>query len=248
MLVTRVITAAVGIPLVAAAIWVGGGLLAAVVAVAVFVAVLEVAAARGARAARPTALALCRLAAAGRLSRPWQLTSTGSSAPIVLAVMLPRRALRLYAATRSRPRRLALGRRDGPLLRRLLAAHFVLLRAVARRPRLAVLRRPHRLDHRHRRLLRRPRRLAGTSWRRDQPRQDGRGRDRQPRRRLRRRLRPRRAFGLDLDTVHTRRSGPAAAARRSSSATWRSRRSSAAWRQGLERPRPRPRRHRRPPR
>jgi phosphatidate cytidylyltransferase len=47
LLVTRLITAAVGIPLVAAAVWIGDALLAAVVAVAVFVATLEFANARG---------------------------------------------------------------------------------------------------------------------------------------------------------------------------------------------------------
>ena len=47
MLRTRLLTAAVGIPLVAAAVWVGDVLLAAVVAVAVAVATLEFANARG---------------------------------------------------------------------------------------------------------------------------------------------------------------------------------------------------------
>lgn len=47
MLVTRLITAAIGIPLLAAVVWVGDALLAAVVAVAVCVATLEFANARG---------------------------------------------------------------------------------------------------------------------------------------------------------------------------------------------------------
>jgi phosphatidate cytidylyltransferase len=47
MLLTRVLTAAAGIPILVATIWVGGELLVAVVAAAVFVAVLEVAAIRG---------------------------------------------------------------------------------------------------------------------------------------------------------------------------------------------------------
>ena len=46
MLLPRLISAAIGIPLVVAAIWLGGALLAGVIAVAVFIAVLEVAAAR----------------------------------------------------------------------------------------------------------------------------------------------------------------------------------------------------------
>lgn len=48
MLVTRLITAAIGIPLIAGVIWVGDGLLAAVAALAVLVATLEFASARGA--------------------------------------------------------------------------------------------------------------------------------------------------------------------------------------------------------
>jgi phosphatidate cytidylyltransferase len=48
MLSTRLLSAAIGIPLVALAIWVGGELLAAVVALAVLIAVVEVAVIRGA--------------------------------------------------------------------------------------------------------------------------------------------------------------------------------------------------------
>lgn len=47
MLTQRLITAAIGIPLIAGAVWVGGALLAAVVAVAVCIATLEFANARG---------------------------------------------------------------------------------------------------------------------------------------------------------------------------------------------------------
>lgn len=47
MLITRLITAAIGIPLIAGAVWVGDALLAAVVAVAVCIATLEFANARG---------------------------------------------------------------------------------------------------------------------------------------------------------------------------------------------------------
>jgi phosphatidate cytidylyltransferase len=46
LFIQRLITAAIGIPLVAAAIWLGDGLLAAVVALAVFIATMEFAAAR----------------------------------------------------------------------------------------------------------------------------------------------------------------------------------------------------------
>jgi phosphatidate cytidylyltransferase len=46
LFIQRLITAAIGIPLVAAAIWVGDGLLAAVVALAAFIATMEFAAAR----------------------------------------------------------------------------------------------------------------------------------------------------------------------------------------------------------
>jgi phosphatidate cytidylyltransferase len=62
MLTTRLATAAVGIPLVALTIWVGGVLLAAVVAAAVLIAVIEFAAARGA-ARTPLALLAAALAA-----------------------------------------------------------------------------------------------------------------------------------------------------------------------------------------
>lgn len=62
MLITRLITAAIGIPLVAGAIWVGDVLLVAVVAVAVAVATLEFANARGVLRA-PTS-AISALAAA----------------------------------------------------------------------------------------------------------------------------------------------------------------------------------------
>ena len=55
MLDTRLITAAIGIPLIAGAVWVGDGLLAAVVAVAVAIATLEFANARGTMRA-PTSL------------------------------------------------------------------------------------------------------------------------------------------------------------------------------------------------
>jgi phosphatidate cytidylyltransferase len=48
LLITRVLVAAIGIPLLVGVIWVGGALVAAVAALAVFVAALEIAATRGA--------------------------------------------------------------------------------------------------------------------------------------------------------------------------------------------------------
>jgi phosphatidate cytidylyltransferase len=62
LLYQRLITAAIGIPLIALAIWVGGGLLAGLVCVAVFIASVEIATARGAQRA-PLAL-LAALSAA----------------------------------------------------------------------------------------------------------------------------------------------------------------------------------------
>jgi phosphatidate cytidylyltransferase len=64
LLVQRLITAAIGIPLVAAAIWIGDALLAAVVALAVFIATMEFAAARH---ANRTPLALLSALAAAAL-------------------------------------------------------------------------------------------------------------------------------------------------------------------------------------
>ena len=61
-------TAAVGIPLIALAIWLGDGLLAAVVAAAVFIACLEIAASRGA-------------AGVGR-ARPWPTEMVRSDSSI----------------------------------------------------------------------------------------------------------------------------------------------------------------------
>lgn len=57
MLIQRLATAAVGIPLIILTIWVGGGLLAGVVAVAVFIASIELATARGAQRAPLSLLA-----------------------------------------------------------------------------------------------------------------------------------------------------------------------------------------------
>jgi phosphatidate cytidylyltransferase len=63
LLATRLITAAIGIPLIAGAVWVGDGLLAAVVAIAVAIATLELANARGVMRA-PTSLLSAGAAAA----------------------------------------------------------------------------------------------------------------------------------------------------------------------------------------
>ncbi len=62
MLVTRLATAAAGIPLIVLVVWVGGGLFAGVVALAAAVAVLEIAMARG--VAKTPAAALSALSAA----------------------------------------------------------------------------------------------------------------------------------------------------------------------------------------
>jgi phosphatidate cytidylyltransferase len=84
VLITRVATAAVGIPLVALAIWLGAGVLAAVVALAVFIATVELAAARG-TARTPLSLLGALLAATipvAALAGP-----DGSLAAAVLAVL-----------------------------------------------------------------------------------------------------------------------------------------------------------------
>ena len=62
MLITRLITAAIGIPLVAGAVWVGDALLAAVVALAVCIATLEFANARSVLRTPLTALAAAAVA------------------------------------------------------------------------------------------------------------------------------------------------------------------------------------------
>ena len=81
MLITRVLTAAIGIPVLVGVIWVGGALLAAVAAVAVFVAVLEIASARGAMR-HPLAL----LSAAGAAALP--LVALGCEEYVLAAIVL----------------------------------------------------------------------------------------------------------------------------------------------------------------
>ena len=126
MLVTRVITAAIGIPFVAAAMWVGGGLLAGLVALAVFVAVLELSMIRGTQRTLE-GLTPCLLAAlipvAALDGGDWLLGS------ILLAVMAPGA---LFAFTTDPKAALEnwLWSVASSLYVGLLAAHFVLLREV----------------------------------------------------------------------------------------------------------------------
>src|SRR5688572_3060161 len=86
MLIQRLASAAVGIPLILLTIWVGDALLAAVVALAVAIAVIEIANARG-KTTAPMALACAAVAAslpfAALAGLDWLLGAT------VLAIMLP---------------------------------------------------------------------------------------------------------------------------------------------------------------
>jgi phosphatidate cytidylyltransferase len=124
MLIPRLITAAIGIPLLVAAIWVGEELLAAVVAVAVFIAVIEVAAAR--RSARSvyglgSSLLASLLPAAALAGYDWLLGA------IVLAILAPSTAFTLSPD----PRRAVdawLWSITTALYVGVLASHFVLLR------------------------------------------------------------------------------------------------------------------------
>ncbi len=124
MLPQRLATAAVGAPLVLLAIWVGHALLAAVVAAAVFIAVLEIAAARG-PVLRPTALLAAGLAAA----LPAAVLAEGDwlLGAVVAAVLVPTGAL---AFTRDPADGVEVWRASvsSSLYFGLLASHFVLLR------------------------------------------------------------------------------------------------------------------------
>jgi len=124
LLVTRLATAALGIPLVLLTVWVGDALLAAVAAGAVFVACVEVAAARGA-ARTPFAL----LAAAGAAVLPPAAFAgldylVGATAGAVLLVSA---ALTLTKEPRAHLDAWLWGV-AGVLYFGVLAAHFVLLR------------------------------------------------------------------------------------------------------------------------
>jgi len=126
VLVTRIITAAIGIPFVAGAMWFGGGWLAGLVALAVFVAVLEVSMIRGTQRTLE-GLAPCVLAAlipvAALDGGAWLMGA------IVLAIMLPGA---IFAFTHDPKRSLEnwLWGVATALYVGLLAAHFVLLREV----------------------------------------------------------------------------------------------------------------------
>ena len=93
MLTTRLATAAVAIPLIAGVIWVGGELLAALVALAVAIATLEICAARGANLLAPTSL----LAAATAALLPLAALAGADEllGAVALAVLLPTAVLAL---------------------------------------------------------------------------------------------------------------------------------------------------------
>jgi phosphatidate cytidylyltransferase len=127
MLTVRIATAVVGIPLVALAIWAGEEALTAVVAVAVAIAVIEIAAARNATY-QPLSLLSAALAAgmpiAAYYGGDWFMAS------IVAAVLLPSAA---FTLTRDPPGDLSawLWAVAGALYFGALAAHFILLREAA---------------------------------------------------------------------------------------------------------------------
>ncbi len=124
MLSQRLATGAVGAPLVILTIWVGDALLAAAAAAAVFIAVLEIAAARG-PVLRPTALLAAGLAAAlpaaALAEGDWFLGA------IAAAVLVPTATL---AFTREPASGVEVWRErvSSILYFGLLASHFVLLR------------------------------------------------------------------------------------------------------------------------
>ena len=124
MLATRLATAAVGIPLVLAVVWVGDALLAAVAAGAVFVACVELAAARGAARA-PFALLAAAAAAvlppAAFAGLDWLAGATAG------AVILVSAALTLTGDPKVNLESWLWGV-AGVLYFGLLASHFVLLR------------------------------------------------------------------------------------------------------------------------
>lgn len=124
MLSQRLASAAVGIPLILLAVWVGDGLLAAVVAVAVFIAVIEVAAARGVAGTLPALLSAALAAALPAAALAGEDCLLGA---LTGAVLLSSTA---FALTRE-PREGVeawLWSIAGVLYFGALAAHFVLLR------------------------------------------------------------------------------------------------------------------------
>lgn len=124
MLTTRLATAAVGIPFVLLTVWVGGALLVAVVAAAVFIASVELAAARGA-ARDPFALLAAAAAAAlppAAFAGQGYLGGAAAGAAVLVSAG--------YALAGDPQRRLDawLWGLTGVLYFGLLAGHFVLLR------------------------------------------------------------------------------------------------------------------------
>ncbi len=124
MLIQRLATAAVGIPLIALIVWVGDGLLAAIVALAVFVAVIEIASARGV-GRTPRSLLAAALAALLPVAAYAGLDYlTGA---IVGAVLVPSTAL-VFSREPARDVEHWLWSIASVLYFGALAAHFVLLR------------------------------------------------------------------------------------------------------------------------
>jgi phosphatidate cytidylyltransferase len=127
MLLQRLVTAAIGIPVIVAVIWIGAALLAGVVAAAVAVAMLEIGAARGAMLRLPTLLAAALTASlpvAALEGADWLLRG------VALAVLLTTAAV---VVTRTPGEGIDgwLWGIAGVMYFGFLAAHFVLLREVA---------------------------------------------------------------------------------------------------------------------
>jgi phosphatidate cytidylyltransferase len=125
VLTTRLLTAAIGIPFVAGAMWLGGGVLAGLVALAIFVAVLEVSMIRGTQRTLE-GIAPCLLAALLPIAALADDTAWLMGA-IVLAIMLPGA---IFAFTQDPKTSLEnwLWGVATALYVGLLASHFVLLR------------------------------------------------------------------------------------------------------------------------
>jgi phosphatidate cytidylyltransferase len=125
LLIQRLATAAIGIPVILGVVWVGGLLFAAVVAVAVFVAVLEIGAARGVMKA-PLTLVAAGLAAAMPLAA--YDSAERLLGALALAVMAQSAAFVLVTREPERDVSSWLWGVASIFYFGLLAAHFVLLR------------------------------------------------------------------------------------------------------------------------
>ena len=172
MLRTRLITAALGIPVVVAIVWVGGWWLTGLVAVAATVAVLEIAAARGilrSPMAVTVGVLTFALAVAAKLGGAWpdRTVTALAIAPIAL-LALSKSAARTCPTRRwwSVATALYIG---------WLASRFIPLRLIPD-GRYWVFSAPHRLADRHRRLLRRPSRRQAPHGSAHKPGQDMGGR------------------------------------------------------------------------